>query len=75
MIDYEEARRLVLQYLADSEAKSRKPAFLPRLPQQRGASSAARLGVQPGQLSAHARLARGGGALVADDASREANQV
>ena len=55
-----------------SAASSRKalerdqlePAFLPWLPQQRGASSAARLGIQLGQLPAH-RLARSG-PLVAD---------
>ena len=34
------------------------PAFLPWLPHQRGAASAARLGIQLGQLPAHARLAR-----------------
>ena len=37
------------------------PAFLPWLPQQRGASSAARLGIQLGQLPAHARTPDGVG--------------
>ena len=50
------------------------PAFLPWLPQQRGASSAARLGIQLGQLPAHARLARRSGPLVADHLTREADQ-
>ncbi len=55
-------------------SKGKNAINLPRLPQQRGASSAARAGPRPGQHPAHARLARGGGKLVADDASREADQ-
>ena len=50
------------------------PAFVPQLPEQPGPSSAARLGVQPGQFSAHARRARGGGTLVAHHLAREADQ-
>ncbi len=47
---------------------------LPRLPQQRGTSSAARARLQPGQLPAHARFARRSGPLVADHLTREADQ-
>ena len=41
-------------------------AVMSQLPQQRGASSAARLGLQPGQLHANIGFAEGGRALVVD---------
>ncbi len=55
-------------------SKGKNAINLTRVPRQRGTSSAARAGLRPGQLPTHARLARGGGTLAADDASREADQ-
>jgi hypothetical protein len=59
------------------ERQKRAPldaAVLSRLPAKRRAAPAARAGLQPGQLHAHIGPARGGRALVADDAAREAGQ-
>ena len=49
-------------------------ALLSEVPCQRGAAPAARLGLQPGQLHAHAGAATGDRALVADDAQGEAGE-
>ncbi len=46
-------------------------AVVPQVPRQRRPAAASRPRLQPGQLPAHARLARGGGTLVADDAAGE----
>ena len=59
------------------EGQERAPldaALLPRVPAQRGAAPAARAGLQPRQLPTHLGAARGGRALVAHDAAREAGQ-
>ncbi len=49
-------------------------AVMWQVPQQRGSASASRPGLQSGQLHADLGLAEGGGALVADDATREAGE-
>ena len=49
-------------------------AFMPQVPQQRGAAPASRLGLQSRQLHADFGLARRGGALVADHTEREAGE-
>ena len=64
------------QYIKEGKnAINLDPAFLPWLPQQRGASSAARLGIQLGQLPAHSRLVRRSGPLVADHLTRQSDQA
>jgi hypothetical protein len=63
------------QYIKEGKNRDQlDAAVMSQLPQQRGASSAARLGIQLGQLPAHARLARRSGPLVADHLTREADQ-
>ena len=59
------------------EGKNAHPldaAVLPCVPAQRRAAPAARPGLQPRQLHAHLGPARGGRALVAHDAAREAGE-
>ena len=60
---------------AQRSSTSRKArTVMSQLPQQRGASSAARLGLQPGQLHANIGFAEGGRALVVDHAAGEAGE-
>ena len=63
------------QYIKEAQERDQlDAAVMSQLPQQRGASSAARLGLQPGQLHANIGFAEGGRALVVDHAAGEAGE-
>jgi Transposase DDE domain group 1 len=71
VVKFYNGRGTAEQWIRQEGRAALDAALVPRFPGECGAPAALRAGLQPGQLPAHARLAGGGGAVVADHPARE----